>query len=378
MGIRKKWGGLSVNLILVLSLIGCGASTPIRIGFLAALTGPLAGLGVSGRDGAILAVEDINSAGGIQGRDLELLVFDDRYDPEAARQAIDQMREQGTVAGVGLMISAEVEAVYEQINRDGFVLVSPTATSTNFTGKKDYFFRVVADTGSLGSALGDWVYKSGVRKIVGVYELANRAYAENLLLAAEERFRGQGGEVGAVFSYRSGESDLSDLAAQIAAETPEAVILSSPAPDTALLAQYIRAENSAARIFSVPWAQTSELLEKGGRAVYGMELLALYDPGNPNEDFQAFAQRFEKRFGRAPDFGATYSYEALMVLAETLRQTDGSPEQLRRKLVEIGDFSGVQSAIHLDEFGDSRRSLYVMRVVDGYYQIVATIPPEEE
>jgi branched-chain amino acid transport system substrate-binding protein len=378
MSFFKKLVRVLAVLLFALNTGSCAAAAPIRIGFVAVLTGPLAELGVAGRDGAILAVEEVNRAGGIDGRRLELLPYDDHYDAAEAVKVIDELREQDAVAAVGLMISAEVEAVFEKINRENFVVISPTATSTNYSGKKDFFFRVVADTDRLGTALGGWVYDTGMRRIGGVFEEANRAYAENLLNAARDEFGARGGEMVKVFSYRSGEADLSALAMQLAAEDLEGVILSSPAKDTALIAQYLHESNSDLRIFSVPWSQTSELLDKGGRAVNGMELLALYDPNNPNQDFQTFSALFNDRFSRAPEFGAAYGYEAVMVLAEALRKTGGSADGLGNALVEIRQYAGVQSPIHLDENGDCVRSLYVMRIEDGAYRVVATILPEGE
>ena len=104
----------------------------------------------------------------------------------------------------------------------------------------------------------------------------------------------------------------------------------------------------------------------------------MYDPNNPSEEFQSFSALFNDRFNRAPEFGAAYGYEAVMVLAEALHKTGGSAEGLENALVDIRQYAGVQSPIQLDKNGDCVRSLYVMRIEEGAYRVVATILPEGE
>ena len=100
MSIFKKLVRVLAVLLFAFNTGSCAAAVPIRIGFVAVLTGPLAELGVAGRDGAILAVEEVNRAGGIDGRRLELLPYDDHYDPAEAVKVIDELHQKYAVAAV--------------------------------------------------------------------------------------------------------------------------------------------------------------------------------------------------------------------------------------------------------------------------------------
>jgi branched-chain amino acid transport system substrate-binding protein len=137
--------------------------------------------------------------------------------------------------------------------------------------------------------------------------------------------------------------------------------------------QYIRQQSADIPLISASWAQTSELLAKGGGAVEGLHLVALYDLDNQDARFQKFVQSFEKRYNRTPDFSAAYAYEGVLVLAEALKQTGGKAEGLPEALVNIKDLPGVQGSISMNEYGDAKRSFYVAVVEDGQFQVIDTV-----
>jgi len=361
---------------LLLSGAGCAPSPPILIGFAGELTGKNSYLAVSARNGAELAVDAVNEAGGINGRMLRLVVKDDEGIPERARQVDAELAAQGVAAILGHPTSGQTAAVLEQINRERVVLLSPTASSSDFSNQADYFFRVVPDTKLQGELLGRYIYQSGIRTLVGVYELDNRSYTRVILRAAQENFERMGGQVRLVYPYTTGQSDLKEIAETLHRADAEGVLLVSPAIDAALLAQYLRLAGSRARFFAAPWAQTSELIVNGGQAVEGMELSAVYNAENDYAAFTEFIDRYRQRYREKPEFGAAYGYEAVLVLVEALRQTGGRAEGLPEALRKIRAFPGIQSEITLTETGDCLRSIYLVRIQDGRFKTSATILPD--
>ncbi len=374
---RNILGVVICGLAGLLGTTGCMAATPIPVGFASELTGPQADLGVAGRDGAQLAVEVINQAGGINGRPLELVVKNDQGKPKVARQVDAELVEQGVVAIVGHMTSGQTAAVFEQMNTARVILLSPTASSSQFSGQADYFFRLIPHTDLLGKALASHIYAQGVRRITVVYDLSNQAYTESFWRAVQAEFERLGGKVEQPFTFTSGQTDLRTLMTQVTFSKPEAVVFVSSAVDTALMAQYSRKEGTPISFFAAPWAQTNELLEKGGRAVEGMELEAIYDPHNPFPAFEVFEKQFQARYNRSPDFGAVYAYEAVQVLAQALRQTGGQTDGLPEAIKSVRDVTGVQGLISLDEFGDVKREVYMTRVENGQFEMIKAIAPTD-
>jgi len=359
------------------NLLGCASKEPILIGFAGELTGRRAELGVAERDGAQLAVDTINEQGGVNGRPLTLIIKDDKGDPETARQVDRELAEQGVVAIIGHATSGQTAAVIDPINQIQLVLLSPTATSSEFSNQMDYFFRVLPDTNVLGQALATYITTQNVRQIVGIYDLSNHAYTESIWTAIQTEFERSGGDASRGFVFVSAETDLRMLIDNVLKTNPEAIVFVASAVDTALMAQHIHRQGSDVRLFAVPWAQTNELLEKGGPTVEGIVLSSVFHPQNSYPNFQPFASRFKARYNREPEFGAAYAYESVLVLAHALKQTQSKAQGLPQALTKINNLAGVQGPITINQYGDARREVYIVEVENGQFKVIDTILPQQ-
>lgn len=368
--------GLALAAIL-LALTGCAGRQPILIGFSAELTGKRAELGVAARDGAQLAVDLVNESGGINGRPLELIVRNDQGDPDVARQVDAELVEQGVVAIVGHITSEQTAAVFDYMNQAQVVLLSPTSSSTEFGKQADYFFRVMPSNRLFGEALAVHIYTDhDAHQLLGIYDLDNQSFTETFWHSIQTQFEALGGDAQQAVTFRSGQQDLKEVMAKVKAADPDSVVFIASAVDTALMAQYGRQIGLEADLFSSTWAQTEELLAKGGQAVEGMELSAVYNPQNPNPAFREFVERFETRYKRPPGLSAVYAYESVLVLAHALEQTGGRAAGLADTLTTIRGFEGAQGPISLDEYGDVIRDVYMVMIQGGEFQLIGTISPE--
>jgi len=366
---------IGIGLLLAICLLsGCAGATPVLIGLAAELTGKRSEIGVAARDGAQLAIEEINQQGGINHRPLKLIPKDDQGDPAVARQVDQELVNDGVVAIIGHITSQQTAAVLGQINQAKVVLLSPTTSSAEFNQQADYFFRVIASNDIAGQALADHIfYNRNLRRLVGVYDLGNRVFTESQWRSIQTEFKKLGGDADQVFTFTSGQTDLRELMARVWAAQPDGVVMVASAIDTALMAQYARQQGLQVPLFATAWAQTQELIEKGGHAVDGIELDTVYNPNNPFPAFAPFRDRFYRRFRREPEFSAAYAYEAVLTLAEALKQTNNQTENLPQALVGIKNLQGVQGLISLDQFGDVKRPIYITKINNGKFEISTTI-----
>jgi branched-chain amino acid transport system substrate-binding protein len=217
----------------------------------------------------------------------------------------------------------------------------------------------------------------GARHLTVIYDTNNRAYTEPLLQSIQDRFADLGGSIARVFPFASGETDLQSLMAEVTATDPETVVFIASGVDTALMIQHGAQHGLDAHLFSSAWAQTNELLEKGGQAVTGLEMIAGYHPQDPSLAFQQFSARFKARYGRTPGLMSSYAYEAVLVLAHALDQTKGNAAGLPEALASIQDWQGIQGHLSMDEYGDVKRDVYVAVVRDGQFEITDTISPAD-
>jgi branched-chain amino acid transport system substrate-binding protein len=372
---RWWWGCLRLALLLplALGLAGCAPRAPVLIGMAVELTGRRSEVGVAARNGAELAVEVVNANGGVNGRPLKLLVEDDQGDPETARQVDQKLAQAGVTAIIGHITSGQTAAVLELVNSLGVVLISPASSSSEFTGLDDYFFRLAPSNEQLAASLArHMVSNRGLYQAAAVYDLANRSFTETWYTHFAKELQALGGECLGL-PYTSGEADLRQVAQQLKELAPQAVVLIASAVDAALLLQYADQEGLQAPFFATSWAQTSELIEKGGRLVNGLELSSTFVPNTDSSAYTQFAQAYQAHYGSQPVLGASHAYETVLVLRQALEQTRGQAEGLPEALRGIQDFPGLLGEISIDAYGDVQRDLYIVRVENGEYILISVV-----
>lgn len=371
----KKYFFLCLTCILFLfAASGCGLRDPVLIGVSVELSGSRGGIGVALRNGAQLAVAQINESGGINGREVQLIIRDDQGDPELAKQVDQELIDQGVVAIVGHVTSQQTEAVYQLVNQSGVILFSPTSSSPFFSGKKDNFFRVMPDNQAFGQSLG-WMISTNynVQNVVSILDIKNQSFVEALWAETRSAFESGGGKVLGEFRYNSDDVDLKALMEQVALLNAEAIVFVASDSDTALMAQYGRMLGLESQYFSSTWAQTDELISKGGASVDGMVLSAVFDPNSQDPAYLEFCDAYREKFQTEPVLGATHAYEAIMVLAEGLRQTGGELDGLAEALSSIQDYQGVQGEISFNLFGDVLRKTYFVMVENREFITVSVV-----
>ncbi|MBV5350000.1 ABC transporter substrate-binding protein, partial [bacterium] len=158
-----------------------------------------------GRNGAMLAIEQKNGTGGIKGQLVELVVKDDEQNPETARKVTAELLSHSIELIIGPMTSSIAVAVMPQINNSKTILLSPTVTTTDLTGKDDQFLRVMDDTRSYASKSAEYQYrKKGCRTVAVLYDQGNRAYTESWMDDFKREFEKLGGRILLVKRFTSG------------------------------------------------------------------------------------------------------------------------------------------------------------------------------
>ena len=268
-----------VGLILSLVLFNCSPPEPIRIGFLGGTSGRVADLGIAGRDGVQLAVEICNQAGGVAGRKLQLIIKNDEQTPEVAQRGARELIAEGVVAIVGPMTSAMGVAVVPIVNEARILLIGPTVTTEELSGRDDYFFRVTSTTGVYASRNARYQIKvKRMRRVAAVYDLGNKSFTENWLENFRHAFAEGGGEIVKTLTFKSGsDTKYLEIARGLLAIQPDGVLIIANSMDSALLCQQIRKLDAYIPITLSDWGATERLLELGGKAVEGLTVVQTFD-----------------------------------------------------------------------------------------------------
>lgn len=358
----RVWVG--TGLVIGMALIACTDKAPVRIGFVGGTSGRVADLGVSGRDAAQLVVEQCNADGGINGRPVQLLIEDDRQDPETARSAVAKLIEQGVAAIVGPMTSDMAVAVAPLVNQAGVLMVSPTATTQALSRIDDQFFRITSTTEDFAAKSARHHLASGkIRRFAAVYDLGNRTFCENWLAVFREVFAAGGGQIVTAIGFSTNaERTFLDMARDLLAPRPDGVLIIANSMDSAMLCQQVRKIDSDIPISLADWGATERLLEMGGAAVEGVTVVQTFDRDSPSPRYQAFRRTYLQRYGREPGFPGVHAHDATQVVltALRLRQKDRS---LKQVLLANRQFQGLQSDFSFNDFGDVQRSLASISIV---------------
>lgn len=360
--------GVITGVGVLSGVIGCDKEPPLKIGFVGGLTGRLSDLGMLGRDGVMLAVEQINEAGGIRGRPIELLVKDDRQDPDVARQVDKELLTEGVVVVIGHMTSAMSVAAVPLMNQNQVVLISPTTSANELSDLDDYFFRVCPESKTQTEQL---VYHAfhvmGLRKMSGIFDLSNRSFAEELYTNFISKFEEMGGRIAYTTTFTSDENlSYLEMTKQLLDSDPEGLFIVAGAIDTALICQQVRKFEPALPIISSAWALTPDLIQHGGSAVEGLIFSESFYKESSYEPYVKFARQFQERFGKEPGFAGTFSYEAAQVVFTALSIADDAA-CLKETFLTQRIFPGLQGDIRFNRYGDAQRKRFLITVRNGQF-----------
>lgn len=353
-------------LAALLALAACSRPEPIRLGFVGGLSGRHYDLGVSGRNGAQLAVADLNAAGGVNGRPIELLPRDDGQDPEQARRAVAGLADQGAAAVIGHMTSSMAVASLPVAEARGVLMVSPTASAASLRGHDDAFITLFPSNAEMARALAEHVVaRTRVRRVAVLVDQSNLAFSGTWGEAFGAELARRGGTVTRTVAFTSGAGrPLGEVAAEALSDGPDGLLVVANALDSAALAQQARKRDAGVRLLGTDWGFTRDVVTHGGTAVEGALFTQEIDVEDRSPRFAQVAQAYQARFGRPIDFAAATAYEAVLVVAEGYRR-DPSGRALKRAVLAAGRFEGLQGPFTIDAFGDAQRQPRVMTIRDG-------------
>jgi len=335
------------------------------------LTGRAAAYGISQRDGAVLAAEELAAAGDVAGRRLGLVFADDAADQtRAGALARDLAVRDGVVAFVGAVNSDcthQLEMVGAKLHVPQLT-TSSTDPSVTDTGSR-WIFRCLADDVLQAKAIASRIFGGGAGAgrarvallaqdnrygRMGIAEVARAASAAGAPVAIEERFA-------------SGTTDFGALAARVVAARPAHVVVWSLYREGSDLVRALREAGLDAEILAGDGLVSPEFPRRAGGAAEGTIVTYPFDPDGC-ERARAFVRRFAARFGRPPDSFAAHGYDAVgCLVAAAVRAGSWERAALRDALAATRGYEGVTGDLAFDATGNDVRPVRLARVEHGRF-----------
>ncbi|MEP6819791.1 MAG: ABC transporter substrate-binding protein [bacterium] len=379
---------LIVLALLALTVLAPSCASPqkngndhatISIGFFGDLTGPTFDFGLSAKNGVLMAADEINQAGGINGHPIDIVIEDDKGSPEEAAQAaanlIDRYK---VVAIIGAGASGNSLAAAPKAQSARVPLIAPSSTNPAVTQVGDYIFRACFIDGFQGEVMAKFAANTLKAKRAAIMLDFNSPYSRGLTDFFEFSFTKLGGEIVAKQSYSQGDADYRGQLSVIKGANPDVIYIPGYYGDVAIIAKQARQVGLTMPLLGADGWDAPELWELGGDALNGAYISNHYSAEDPSETIQKFVKAYRQRYGNLPpDAHAALAYDALRFLAEAIQRA-GTTEgpKLRDALAETKNFAGVTGIISMDKDRNAVKPAVVLKLQDLKYIYQETIQPE--
>ena len=368
---------LGLLMLTLLVAAACGADeekeeevlAPFRIGVMESVTGPGETYGTVAVQAKLLAMDEINQAGGINGHMLQLIVEDEKCN---ARDSITAYTKLTQVDGVKIILgtscSGAMLGAAPLAERDGVIMFSGLATNPDIAVAGDFIFRTAMNDNAVGFDTGNTMWIDGVRTLATITEATD--YAEGVRRTTAARFEELGGEVVAAESYVSDVTDFRSQLTKLIGASPDAIHVSAQSEFTGgTILKQLGELGFDGLLYGEIVAIGTTALEIAGEAATGVKgIIAELDTNNTKA--AAFLARFQDRYDYTTlQWYMGSAYDDVYITAECLEQTndDQDAEGFRDCLYAIS-YSGTIGDYSFDSQGE----------VVGLANVVAQILPLAE
>ena len=351
----------------------------IKIGFFGDLSGPTFNFGESAKNGILMAADEINQAGGINGRKIDVVIEDDRGSPERAAvlasKLIDADKVVAIIAG-GTSGNSRAAAPKAQAAR--IPLISPSSTDPAVTQVGDYIFRACFVDAFQGEVMAKFAANTLKAKKAAILFDFNSPYGRGLTEYFELSFAKLGGQIVVKQSYTQGDADFKGQLMTIQGADPDVVYIPGYYGDVAIIAKQARQMELKQPLLGADGWDAPELWQLGGDALNGSYLSTHYSVDDPSPVIQEFVRDYKQHYGNLlPDAHAALAYDATRFLADAIARgnsTDG--EKLREALAQTKNFAGITGVISMDENRNAVKPAVILKLEDGRYIYQEAIQPE--
>jgi branched-chain amino acid transport system substrate-binding protein len=373
---------VSGALAAALSFSGCHENTEtagsaIRIGVITSLTGANAAFGQAHKAGYTIAVNEINAAGGINGKQLALDYFDDQSLGDKAIQGVIKLVDQDHVPLIlGAYSSESTRAIEPIVTQRQIPLIMPTAVADNVmeTGSP-WVFRICAGSRSFAEATLDFLEHNGNPKTLAiVYENTNFGQSNNksMTVAAQE----SGLKIVAREGYEASSTDYTAVLRRVKAKKPDVIYFASYLLDASTLMRQARQTNLNAKYFTSAGTgfATAEFLspEKGaGQDAEYTFSVSQWLPSAAWKGSQEFDRKYFGATGMHPAYHGMEAYATLWTAAEALKAAGaGTPVAIRDAIRNLDIPESAFGPVRFDARGQNAHPVLITQVQGGQYKVV--------
>ncbi|KAA9004907.1 ABC transporter substrate-binding protein [Paenibacillus spiritus] len=364
---------------------GSSGGDTIRIGADLELTGGQASFGDSASKGAKLAVQQLNDAGGVLGKKLELIVSDNASKSEEATQVAQKLiSSDKVVAIIGATTSTNTLGIVPVVTEKKIPLVAVGATNPKVTvderSKKinDWVFRAAFIDPFQGQVMANFAANNLKAKTAVIYTDASSDYSKGLQKFFEETFTKSGGKIVSQESYQQKDSDFKAVLTRIKEAKPDVVYVPGYYEEVGKILKQAREVGLTVPFLGGDGWDSPQLAEIAGKdALNNTYMSNHYSPEDTAKEVTDFVEAYKAaNGGSVPDGMAALGYDAVKLVADAIsRAGEATPEKIKEALAATKDLQLATGKITLNESHDPVKAAVVLKFVDGKQTFETKVNP---
>jgi branched-chain amino acid transport system substrate-binding protein len=360
--------------------VGAGDTGAIKVGEVGSMTGTEATFGTSSDRGIQLAVKEVNGAGGIKGRQIQVIALDDEGKPEEAATAATRLiSSEHVVALLGEVASTRSLFMAPKAQAAKVPMVSPSSTNEKVTAVGDYIFRACFIDPFQGYVMARFATETLKLKKAAILRDVRNDYSVGLAKVFNDNIVRLGGQIVDNESYSSGDVDFKAQLTNIKGAAPQALYVPGYYTDVGLIARQAREVGLTIPLLGGDGWDSEKLYEIGGAALEGSYFSNHYSVDDPSPRIQEFVAKFKKEYGgQVPDSLAAQAYDAAGMLFDAMKRAkDITGPSIREALAQTSKYKGVTGDITMDGKRNATKPAVVLKIAKGgKYEFSGRIQPE--
>lgn len=356
---------------------GADAGETIKVGEFACLTGQNASFGQSSHNGTIMAIDEINAAGGVLDKKIQLITEDNQSKGGETAIVVEKLIARDKVVAVLGEVASSRSLEAAPIAQEAEIpMISPASTNPAVTETGDYVFRVCFIDPFQGTVMAKFTLNTLKAKRVAVMTDVKQDYSVGLTKFFVEYLTQNGGTIVSDQKYSSGDKDFRAQLTALRGANPEAVFIPGYYAEAGLIAKQARELGITVPLLGGDGWDGASTLEVGGEALQNTYFSNHFSAEDTNPKIQEFVTKYRERFGATPDAFAALGYDSGKILADAIRRA-GSTEgpALRDAIAATKDFEGITGVITLDEKRNANKPAVILKYQNGAYVFAETVAP---
>lgn len=353
------------------------ANEPIKIGINAPLTGFAASDGESALNGAKLAVDQINKAGGVDGRQVELVVYDDQASPkESVSIATKLIEKDKVVVGVSCSYSGATRAAAGVYQAAQVPFLSAYAIHPDITRAGDYVFRT-SFIGEVQGRAGAKLVGDMLKKKRAVLITLNNDFGKSLSAGFKQKAEEFGVEIVNEYSYSIKDRQFGPIVAKVKADQPDVIYATGYFFTAGPLVTQLRAAGVDATIIGQEGFDTQTFIDIAGPASEGVIITTSLGRDSKSPETQNFIEQYEKMFNHKTDMVAASGHTAVKVAIDAIKRAGTTDSAAVRDAIAKTNLVASTGTISFNSLGEIIKDVQVQIVKDGQFHDFAIIDDAE-